>query len=174
MVELILDFSDLYRGIANMGQVNVWWPIILQRNMDRLGRDGVAAMREILAIRNYTGTLGGSVSHSYNSATKTLTIQPNARRRSFIAGDIHELGTNKITNIPWQPIRQWALAKGMTLKQAGAVWNKIRQSGVRAHPFIDRTVNSSRFQNALTFASSEIAREVAEEVVKKKSGVITP
>ena len=165
-----VDVSEVKRGIANMAKAHLWGPIIINRAMTTLGQEGVVAMKETVHPHRYRGILEDSIKFQYNSAIKELSIGPTAKRRGFNAGDILESGTTAIRNVPWQPIRMWGLARGLNIKQIYGVWKKIREHGISPHPFVERTVQGSRFQFALEKASNSIAREMAVEVFKGESG----
>lgn len=172
MIEIKIDVGEVRKGIANMAKAHLWGPFIINREMRWLGNEGAAAMREAIAANYYKGTLSDSIRGEYDPATKELTIGPTAKRRNWDAGSILEDGTGAISNVPWKPIREWAFARGMNLKQAGAVWHKIKTSGVGAHPFVERTVNSARFQSALNKVADKIGRDMAAEVFKTDSSVV--
>ena len=165
-VQISIDVGEVRKGIANMAKAHLWGPLIINRTMTRLGKEGAEAMKEALRDNKYRGILEGSVNSSYNPSTKELFIGPNAKRGTHDAGQILENGTVPIRSLPWKPIRDWSFARGLNLKQARGVWLKIRERGVSPHPFVERTVQSFRFQAALLKASDSIARDMAAEVFK--------
>ena len=173
MVRIDIDLGEIRRSISNMPRAYIWGPIILNRVMTTFGREGAEAMKEVLRPHRYTGILEDSVVGKWNPASKELSIGPTAKRRSHDAGDIFELGTKKIPNVPWQPIRKWGLTRGLTLKQIAGIWKKIQESGVASHPFVERTAQGTRFQTALLKASDAIARDMAAEVFKGDNGTGT-
>ena len=57
----------------------------------------------------------------------------------------HDTGTDPIQNPPppFAPFQTWARRVLGDQSAAGAVWNKIRQEGVDAHPYLQRSMDAA-------------------------------
>jgi len=169
MVRIEIDVGEVKRGIANLAKAHLWTPLIINRVMRDLGNDISKEMKDQIHEHRYRGILEDSIRSVYIEQTKELTIGPDAKRGGYDAGEILELGTGPIRGVPWSPIKAWAFKRGLGIKQAGAIWHQIKEFGIKAHPFIQQTVNRPGFSGVLEKASDRIGREIAVEVFKGES-----
>ena len=165
MVSISVDTSEIRRVIANFGTASSWMPPIVDKDMIALGAKLKQIMKEQVKPRYYTGKLEGSIQSDYNSGTKTLEIGPTAKRGNYDAGLIIELGTRRISGVPFKPIRDWGMARNLNMKQIRGAWLKIRDRGVSPHPFLMETMNRPDFQAALQDAATKMGVEIAAKAI---------
>lgn len=127
--------------VNNARNAPAWMPRLLDSVMRPLGDKIVSNMQAAVDKNKYTGELSESITSEYDMEAARLEISPKALRGGkWDAGLILELGTRPIPNLPWAPIKAWAEFRGLP---AFPIWFKIREQGVSAHPFLDRTLETS-------------------------------
>ena len=124
---------------ANLQALPRWMPAVIRIHLDTLGTIAVDRMREAVEPNRYTGALADSVDHHPQDDGYTQAIYPDAKRGTWDAGALLELGTQPIPRAPWAPIKAWADFRGLP---AFPVWWKIRNEGVNPHPFLERTMQA--------------------------------
>ena len=150
-----LDMSELAQAISNLGRAESWVPPVIHKQMPMLGKQISALMKNQLSSHDYLGTLSQSVQSDYDAGTTTVTIGPDAKRGSYDAGMIMEMGTAPIPNLPWYPIKAWAEARGVNNPRG--VWLGIRAGGVQPHPFLEATMNRFEFSATMLAAMDIMA-----------------
>ncbi len=140
----------------NIAEMPRWMPAIIRTHMDHLGEVGEDRMKAAVADNRYTGSLEESIHHRSEDAGLTTVIEPTVKRGKWDGGLILEHGTGPIPNAPWGPIKAWAAFRGIP---GWPVLYTIRTRGVKAHPFLDRTLTS--MQSDIEEAARRIADEVA-------------
>mgnify|MGYP003394521515 CR=1 FL=1 len=150
-------FDDL---VANLEAFPDYWPAIVREHLPELGKRIVEIMREMVDPNRYTGGLQDSIESVYDDGEQTVTINPTVMRGQWDGGLILEMGTGPIPNAPYAPIRAWADFRGIP---AFPVWYKIREEGVAAHPFIDRTLDAA--DEVIAETGRRMASAVADTVL---------
>lgn len=147
------SFEQVQQAIATLPS---WMPAILRSHMPPLGDRIAEVMRTQVEPHRYTGALSDSIESEYQDSDYSVSIHPTATRGNYDAGAILELGTKPIRRAPWEPIKAWAEFRGVP---AFPVWYAIRTRGVRAHPFLDRTLAESA--GPMTETARRIVTDVA-------------
>lgn len=171
MISLTIDTSDVSRAFSEMGKAPQWIPQQISKQLPLLGRKIVPIMKKQIRGRRYTGGLENSVTSSYDSVNKEVSIGPSAKRGQFDAGLILQEGTKAIPNAPWKPIQAWAIKRGIA--KPFFVLMKIREQGIAAHPFLNETMDTSEFKNAMEDAALKLGDMVAARAVSKGSVIGT-
>lgn len=161
MISLTVDMSDIGRTAAEMKTAPQWIPGMVDKELPRLGKKVVPIMRRQVRSNRYTGTLEDSIQSEYSSTEKSVEIGANANRGQFNAGLLLQEGTRPISNVPWKPILAWATRKG--IDNSYFVKKKIKEEGVDAHPFLQETMDSPDFQNAM----DEVARKLGDQIAAR-------
>jgi hypothetical protein len=130
----------MLRYAEAISKVPEWLPKAAESNLRALSFQVVNRMRRTLAPHRYKGTLQEGVKYEYSPSELATYIGSTAKRGSYDAGLIMELGTRPIPNAPYRPIKMWALRRGIN---PYFVWKKIRERGVNAYPFLDDTLLGS-------------------------------
>lgn len=144
-------------------QATRWMPQVIKKNLTALKPYIVENMRDVLSVTNYSGKTSRSVRGHVQGAPVELFVEPTAKRGSYDAGLIRELGTRPIPNAPWKPIKKWAIARGLP---PFPVWYKIRTRGIGKHPFLEPTIVRSRrdFDDAAGWIVKMAAQRLADAV----------
>jgi len=133
----------------------------LKLMLHRIGPRAIARMKEAVAPNRYTGALETSISADYSDTALKVVIGPTAKRGKWDAGLLLEKGVpHKIPNAPYRPIAAWAAFRGAPMPGA---WLAIRLRGVKAHPFLDRTV--AALQPDLTSEIDQLATRAARTIL---------
>jgi len=153
-------FSQLQRNMANAPQ---WMPKVISKQIRYLGPRVSRVMREAVLGNRYKGALDESVGPEYSDAGQTVTISPKAMRGGkYDAGNLLELGVpHPIPNLPYAPIAAWANFRGAPMP---AVWLGMRAHGVKAHPFLDRTLKGAEVE--LNIAQVMILDAMIDEALR--------
>lgn len=165
MISLTIDTSDVKAAFAEMGKAPQWIPQQIAKQLPLLGRKIVPIMKKQIRSRRYTGELENSITSSYDSVNKEVSIGPNAKRGQFDAGLILQEGTKRIPNAPWKPIQAWAIKRGIA--KPFFVLLKIREQGIDAHPFLTETMETSDFRNAIANTERVLGEEIAARAVSR-------
>ena len=176
MVKITVDFTELNAILAHMGKAPQFVPTIVDREMIRLGYNVIAVMKQVLGPRRYKGVLEDSVDARYNHGTKVLSVGPEGQRGGWDAGLIAEKGAKPKGLIPWQPIKEWAMFRGKSKKDAFHILLKMRKVGVKEHPFLLDVLNNPQFQMALETAAGKMGMDIAAAAVaggKPIGGAVT-
>jgi len=136
---------------------------ILDARMEHLGPIVVRMMQRQLAKHRVTGKLEGSVQYAYISHRRELRVGPTLKRGRYDAGRILQEGTGPIPNLPFTPIAKWAAKRGLP---AGPVWMKIKQTGVKPHPFIRETALRPEFKRSLDAAARRTANDFVVRAIR--------
>jgi len=115
-------------------------------NMEGLGRRIAFIMRQQIRQHRYKGDLEASIQSQYSVQGFKLEIGPTAKRGNYDAGLLLQRGTRPIPNAPFGPIAMWARFRGLP---AGPVWWSIKTRGVKAHPFLEETLERGDTQTAI-------------------------
>lgn len=135
-----------------------WMPAVIRTHLPPLGERVVEVMQAEIEPHRYTGELSDSIVSEYDDGEYAVSVHPTAMRGGkHDAGVLLELGTDPIPGVPWAPIKAWADFRGIP---AFPVWMSIRTRGVKPHPFLQRTLDSSEGLIA------ETARRMAEDVAQ--------
>lgn len=152
----------LERFVQHLHTADDWMPRVIESGLTYLGRQIGVIMRQQVSPHRYTGELEESITSEYSAAQMQVEIGPTAKRGGgHDAGVILEMGTRPIPNLPFEPIRKWAEFRGI---EAGPVWASIRENGVKAHPFLDRTLAAS--EGEIENAAKTIADMAADNIVQ--------
>jgi hypothetical protein len=150
---------------ANFAHAPEWLPKIVEDAIRRLGPLGMQRMRSAIAPNRYTGELSNSIITDYGKAEGSshnfqVSIFPEAMRGGrWDAGLLLELGVpHPIPNLPYAPIAAWAAFRGAPMPQ---VWLGIRAHGVKAHPFLDNSL-----ENVMPDVEIEQTR-ILDEMIEK-------
>lgn len=137
-----LIFEQLQRNMAAAPQ---WMPKVIAKQIRYLGPRVTRVMREQVLVNRYKGALDESVGPEYTDNDTTVTISPKALRGGkYDAGSLLELGVpHPIPNLPYAPIKRWADFRGAPMP---AVWLGMRAHGIKAHPFLDRTLAGAEIE----------------------------
>ncbi len=156
---MIKSDGVLEKFTENIQTIGQWMPTIIELQMRELGQGIAVIMKREVSQHRYTGALEDSITSDYTPTQ--VEIGPNAKRGSGVdAGVILELGTKPIPNLPFGPIQKWADFRGIP---AGPVWHSIRENGVKAHPFLNRTLVAS--EGAIQDAAQAIVDKAAEKII---------
>src|SRR3989304_3796738 len=164
-IRIIIDTKELKQLIDHLGLSATWLPPVVDREMIRLGYETITVMKSVLRPRRYRGELEDKVDARYNNATRTLSVGPEGKRGNFDAGMIAETGAHPKGNIPWQPIKEWALFRGKPVKEAYYILLSMRKEGVKEHPFLMDVLNNPGFKTALENAAEKMAIGLAAQAV---------
>src|SRR3990167_10004461 len=169
-IRIIIDTKELKQLIDHLGLSATWLPPVVDREMIRLGYETIPVMKSVLRPRRYRGELEDKVDARYNNATRTLSVGPEGKRHgsgggTFDAGLIAETGAHPKGNIPWQPIKEWALFRGKPVKEAYYILLSMRKEGVKEHPFLMDVLNNPGFKTALENAAEKMAIGLAAQAV---------
>lgn len=165
MISISVDTSDVSRAFAEMGKAPQWIPQQIAKQLPLLGRKIVPIMKKQVRTHRFTGALENSIVSTYDSVNKEVEIGPNAKRGQFDAGVILQSGTKNIPNVPWKPIKAWAMKRGIA--KPYFVLLKIREQGVSAHPFLNETMETSAFKNAMEDSALKLGDMIAARAISK-------
>lgn len=146
---------------AKLADAPTWMPEIYERHMPDLGGNVADVMEGVIEPNRYTGALQESIISQYDPLAQAVSIYPTVKRGTFDGGAILELGTGPIPNAPWAPIKAWADFRGI---DAFPVWWGIREHGVKAHPFLQRTLDDLGTQTAMRGTAERIVADMAIEL----------
>lgn len=168
-IEMIKAKSDgaLEKWLSGTWAAHQWVPRAIHPHMRKLGPRLKEVMQEAVLDNRYTGTLDKSIKDDYDPAQLELTVGPTAKRGSYDAGVILELGTRPIPNAPWAPIKKWARRRG--IDNAFPIWYAIRTRGVQAHPFVERSMQGSlgEIDRTAQAIADEMSRKVSLKTAKE-------
>lgn len=169
-MQITIKSDGVLEKIAdNIGKLPSWTPAIFRTYLPPLGNRVVKEMRDAVEENRYTGSLSDSIQSQYNDADYSVTIRPTVKRGAYDGGAILELGTKPIPNCPWMPIKKWAEFRGLP---AFPIWYSIRMHGVKAHPFVRRTYDSS--ENMIKETAQRIAQDEAVSILYGYGTVSVP
>jgi hypothetical protein len=162
------DTSDL-TAFANMLKAAPrWHKQYVNKNMVELGRRVAYVMQQETLKHRYTGSFSESIQHKYTAVPyPKVEIGPTVKRGKWDGGLILEYGTGPIPRLPFKPIARWAEFRGLP---AGPVWYSIKTKGVKAHPFLQRTLNSPRTQVAIRHTAERIGIDLAGHTMTQWGG----
>ena len=161
------DLKALEKTFSTAGK---WHKVFVKKNMLTLGERIVFIMRQATSKHRYTGKFEESVKSTYKARVMRLEIGPRAKRGKWDAGLLLERGTGPIPNLPFGPIQRWAEFRGIP---AGPVWMSIKRKGVKAHPYLDRTLARGDTQVAIKNTAFRIGQDLAAFSLQSlKSGAI--
>ncbi len=146
---------------AKLAVAPEWMPAIYERHMPDLGGNVADIMQSVIEPNRYKGDLQESIISQYDPLAQAVSIYPTVKRGAWDGGTILELGTGPIPNAPWAPIAAWADFRGI---DAFPVWWGIREHGVKAHPFLQRTLDDGNTQTAMLTAATRITDDMAIEL----------
>jgi hypothetical protein len=162
------DTSDLKQIAAIMKAAPKWHKQYVKKNMTELGRRVAYVMQQETFKHRYTGSFSKSISHKYTSNPwPKVEIGPTVKRGKWDGGLILEFGTGPIPNLPFAPIARWAAFRGLP---AGPVWYSIKKKGVKAHPYLRRTLDSPRTQVAIRHTAERIGMDLAGHTATQFGG----
>ena len=162
------DTTDFKNLAATLRAAPSWHKQYVRKNMMELGRRVAYVMQQETFKHRYTGSFSKSIRHKYTSNPwPRVEIGPTVKRGKYDGGLILEYGTRPIPNLPFAPIARWAAFRGLP---AGPVWYSIKTKGVKAHPFLQRTLNSPRTQVAIRNTAERIGMDLAGHAFTKFGG----
>ncbi len=130
------------RVAANAANAPSWMPKLFTGRMFNLGNVIQFKMQQQIEGNKYTGGLSSSIKFEIDEGAKRLTVGPTLKRGRWDAGLLLEMGVpHPIPNAPWAPIKAWAIFRGLP---PFPIWYTIRTKGIKAHPFINETLERVR------------------------------